>query len=596
MFTAFLTNQSAGDSRISQTSTSPSSLKLSPPYIDEPFTTEPIQNEGNILSEKKASLQAQLNADLAFKRHFETSDSDTDSDKSNSTTNETNPSNSELPKVQPSPPTEDSAPVTMAPHQQNFGKVVYGGEFEAEKHFYPRVLNAIIHPSVASFFQLGNERIITRYTHLNPQVKLEKLTECLSYQPKHFRWAGSDLFNVTTASGQKQMIILETNSCPSGQKSMPLLSDTQEFGGYRVVLESAFQEITDHADVRLGDLAVICDKNVMEATGYAAVLADISREKVWYVEYQIGDPDPPVKWVEGVLQIRDMSGGWHSIRACFRYVTQKPWNRIPLNTRTLVMNQIICCLAGGRNKMMAARAYDFYNAELIDSGLAVRIPKTINNVTKSEVPLWLNSMGGHAVLKVPYSNAGQGVYTITNPQELQNFLDADHHYDKFIVQSLVGNASWSSVTRAGKFYHAGTIPDRRNHTYVTDLRMMVTANNGGFRPVCIYSRRAKKPLLGHLEDDPSRTSWEMLGTNLSVKDSYGNWSTEPERLLLMDRKDFNQLGLAVDDLIDAYIQTCLAVIAIDKMCKKLMPEDGTFNFDLFRALNPDETLLNEILI
>lgn len=33
----------------------------------------------------------------------------------------------------------------------------------------------------------------------------------------------------------------------------------------------------------------------------------------------------------------------------------------------------------------------------------------------------------------------------------------------------------------------------------------------------------------------------MLGTNLSVKED-GKWSTETNRLLLMDRKDFNQLG------------------------------------------------------
>lgn len=124
------------------------------------------------------------------------------------------------------------------------------------------------------------------------------------------------------------------------------------------------------------------------------------------------------------------------------------------------MNQIISCLAGGRNKMMAARAYDFYNAELVDSGLSVRVPETINNVTRGEIPLWIHSMGGHAVLKVPYSNAGtnnsplwqkkkpsnkvafsneadtfslftgQGVYTITNPNELKEFLEQDHHYDK----------------------------------------------------------------------------------------------------------------------------------------------------------------------
>lgn len=88
--------------------------------------------------------------------------------------------------------------------------------------------------------------------------------------------------------------------------------------------------------------------------------------------------------------------------------------------------------------MMAARAYEFLNSELSGTGLAVRMPETIRNVTKSEIPLWIDSMGGHAVLKVPYSNAGQGVYTITNKEELNEFMTSDHHYEKFIVQALVG--------------------------------------------------------------------------------------------------------------------------------------------------------------
>ncbi|KAK3826258.1 MAG: hypothetical protein JOS17DRAFT_686788 [Linnemannia elongata] len=481
------------------------------------------------------------------------------------------------------------------------GHQVTNDHFESEKHFYPRVLNAQIHPMVGYFFSLGNERIIARYMHLNPQVNEDVLRKCLDYVPKHFQWAGSDLFNVTTASGHRQMIIVETNSCPSGQKSMPLLSESDEHGGYRLVLESAFKDMIETADRSLGGLAVVCDKNMMEASGYASTLAEVMKEKVWLVEFYEYDQDPPVKWVDRVMYIRDEKKEWHSIRACFRYVTQKPWNRFPLYTKTIVMNQTVACLAGGRNKMMAAKAYEFFNAELADSGLHVRVPETINNVTKNEIPLWLDSMGGHAVVKVPYSNAGQGVYTITNKQELQDFMDTPQHYNKYIVQSLVGNASWSSMTRHGKFYHVGTIPNKKNNTFVTDLRMMVAGNKQGFRPICIYARRARKPLLRYLEDDLSTTSWEMLGTNLSVKSPTGEWSTEAARLLLMDRKDFNQLGLGVDDMIDAYIQTVLSVIAIDKMCQRLMKDnaDGpgqTFDMELFKALNPDSVLWQEVLL
>ncbi|KAI9302094.1 hypothetical protein BJ944DRAFT_270462 [Cunninghamella echinulata] len=487
-----------------------------------------------------------------------------------------------------------SPPRTPPQEINNELRLISQGEFESNLHFYPRCLNAQIHPLVQSFFSLGNDRIIARYTHLNPQVKPDYLKEILSYRPVHFQWAGSDLFNVTTASGQKQMIVIETNSCPSGQKSMPLLSETDEHneqGGYRLVIESAFQEQLSKADKSLGGLAVIYDKNLMESSGYASVLADVAQEDVWLVEWKIDDMDPNVKWVDKVLYIRNDDQEWLPIRACFRYLTQKPWNRFPLNTKTIVMNKIISCLAGGRNKMMAARAYEFYNSELVDTGLNIRTPETINNVTLGEIPLWIQSMGGHAVLKVPYSNAGQGVYTITNDGELSDFLDQDHHYDKFIVQSLVGNASWSSVTRSGKFYHVGTIPNKKNKTYVSDLRMMVTGNSNGFRPICIYGRKARLPLTSKL--DPEANTWDMLGTNLSVKLPDGGWTTDTSRLILMDRKDFNQLGLGIDDLIDAYIQTVLAVIAIDKMSDRLMA-NGKFDYQLFGSLNPDDALLQEI--
>lgn len=125
---------------------------------------------------------------------------------------------------------------------------------------------------------------------------------------------GSDLFNVTTASGHRQMIVIETNSCPSGQKSMPLLSETDEHneqGGYRLVIESAFQDQLSKSDPSLGGLAVVCDKNMMESSGYAAVLADVAKEHVWLAEWHVDDPDPDVKWVDRVLHIRDKEKGSH---------------------------------------------------------------------------------------------------------------------------------------------------------------------------------------------------------------------------------------------------------------------------------------------
>ena len=102
------------------------------------------------------------------------------------------------------------------------------------------VVNAQIHPTVAGFFNLNRERIILRYCHLHPAVSESLLESLLNYRPTHFQWAGSDLFTVTNAHGTRQSIIIETNSCPSGQKSMPLLQDTDEYGGYRKVIHQLY--------------------------------------------------------------------------------------------------------------------------------------------------------------------------------------------------------------------------------------------------------------------------------------------------------------------------------------------------------------------
>jgi hypothetical protein len=116
-------------------------------------------------------------------------------------------------------------------------------------------------------------------------------------------------------------------------------------------------------------------------------------------------------------------------------------------------------------------------------------------------------------------------------------------------------------------------------------------NADGFRPICIYGRKARLPLTTKLAPDGEYTNdkrqcvlffadfllplatantWDMLGTNLSVKLPDGGWTTDTGRLILMDRKDFNQLGLGIDDL------------------------NGTFDYNLFSSLNPDNALMQEI--
>lgn len=472
-------------------------------------------------------------------------------------------------------------------------QTILPGTFEAENHWYPKALNATIHPMVDFFLNLSKLRIIERYCHLHPGVDKDALDQLLSCKPKYFRWGGADLINVATEKGKREMVVIENNSCPSGQKSMPLMVDHQEMGSYKHLIERTFLPmLKSRSTPSQGGIGVIYDKNIMEASGYASVIAELTGEKVYLAEFKDHTAHPAVEFRDGIMYILDEDSNWQPIRAAFRYVTQRPWNRIPITTKTKILNPIIACLAGGRNKMVAAKAYDIFNADYEGSGIHINTPETIWDVTKAEIPLYVKMFGGHAVIKIPYSNAGQGVFTITSQRELDAFMKNDYPYKQFIVQSLIGNYNWSSKGKKGRLYHVGTMPNLKGKSYVADIRMMISAGSGGILPLCIYGRRSAK----HLEDFLSETSdsWAMLGTNLSRKISEGVWDTDTTRLMLTDRRDFNKLGLGLDDLIEGYIQTIASTVAIDNMAQMLFNTKGQFRKKLFLSLNQDPQLIDEI--
>jgi hypothetical protein len=473
--------------------------------------------------------------------------------------------------------------------------LIQPGSFDTSKHWYDKAHNATIHPLLNFFLNLNQARLIQRYCHLHPEVNPEVLEQLLTYDLRHFRWSGADLINVTSAGGRKQIVVIENNSCPSGQKSMPLQDEHQEQGGYRLLMERSFKPFVEAKRGLIpGALAVIYDKNEMENTGYASAMADAFNEPVYLATFKDGDPDPPVRFTDGIMEVRSNDGNWIAIRAAFRNDTRRPWNRIPIHTKTRIYNPTVACLAGGRNKLVASKAYDIFNTELSDAGLHIHTPETIWDVSKHQVPLWVKKLGGQAVVKVPYGNAGTGVFTIVSKHELDAFMQLSFEYDKFIVQSLIGNYKWSSRTSHGKMYHVGMVPSSKEHTYVFDIRMMLSSSPTGIRPLAVYSRRAQAPLKDRITENDD--SWQLLGTNLSYLDANEDWQTDTSRLVLMDRRDFNSLGLGLDDLIEAFIQTVLSTIAIDQMADTLFTQKGRFRHKLFQSLDDDPALINEILL
>ena len=92
----------------------------------------------------------------------------------------------------------------------------------------------------------------------------------------------------------------------------------------------------------------------------------------------------------------------------------------------------------------------------------------------------------------------------------------------------------------------------------------------------------------------SSSSWGVLGTNLSKMTGPEQWDTEPQRLLMMDRRDYGRLGMGIDDLIESFVQAVLANRAIDDLACQLVKRGGGFRRELFASLNSDPVLMAEI--
>ena len=158
--------------------------------------------------------------------------------------------------------------------------VVAPGSFEPRDHFYSRVLNAQIHPLVSFFLRMSNQRIVNRYCQLNPRVEPAFLEQVLASTPKHFRWAGADLFCTTTAAGNRRLVVVETNSCPSGNKSMPIPSEDDEQAGYRKLIETAFLPLIARRRTLPCRLAAPCHRAFEDARSDRRTRARESRVQV----------------------------------------------------------------------------------------------------------------------------------------------------------------------------------------------------------------------------------------------------------------------------------------------------------------------------
>ncbi|KFD50154.1 hypothetical protein M513_08993 [Trichuris suis] len=464
-----------------------------------------------------------------------------------------------------------------------------------EKHFYAEVISSRIHPTVRKLLYSSNEEIASHYCTMHPQADRHELLRIMNASSKWYRWAGADLIRTVNLKHQERMVVIEMNSCPSGNKSVPFVDWGYE--GYRRVMENGFLPILRSNGTLLpaGGLAVLYDviKQRKESYAYALMLAKLTKEIVYLVNVGFDEQLPHyMRWSpDGVCQLEIKPGEWRDIRALFRYVTRKPWLKLPLLSKTMIVNPVIACLAGGRNKLVAAKAYKQFNEAHAGAGFKIHVPYTLTDVTKEGILKHAQRMNHQLVVKVPYSNCGVGVYTITCKEELQKFFDAGHTYDKYIVQSIISHPRWERSGCPDQLFHIGCCPKfDPSSRYVADLRFMISAGPNGWIPVAIYGRRAAKPLTATC---PPGRSWDILGTNLSTG-ADGTRGTDTSRLILADENTFSDMSIGYDELVECYVQTVLAASAIDQQCQRLMSDRQHFDLPLFMQLDDDKTFVSEV--
>jgi hypothetical protein len=537
------------------------------------------------------------------------------------------------------------------------GRVLNDPEF-----YFSKARQAVIHPDLEWLMNASNEEIVERYIKRHPEVNASALLEILRTPCVHFRWSGADLFAVRNKrTGEARMLIIETNSSPSGQSTVPCVRTDppaihtlpMENNGFIIMMRDVFKPMVDSFQIEKerGRLCVLYDKNLPEARANAASMAHVFQEDVVVVSCTADDMNRTCRWDDHQQLHVLIDGEWQPMRAGFRYVTQSPHTRIPVisnyappSRATLLFNPVIGCLAGGRNKSMAALAYQELNIELGRLGVGVRIltPETRYDVPYDDLRDIITSMGYRAVVKVPYSNCAQGVDTILTPKEMGEVLDSPRRYQRYVVQELIGSSEWPDNNNNGVLPVSSSVEDLESRgsssscpplsvtsrsssprcspplspstrtlrdvwahrcalingePYVFDLRSLVVSTPVGFRSIGMVARRAGQPLEPKLWK-VRRRSFSMLGTNVSVvkgKHTTGvhvSQDTDVDRILLIDEQYRDITRLTLDDLIDAYIQTCLCTRAIDDRAQQLLiSENGTMR--LFGEL--EATLAAELL-
>jgi hypothetical protein len=398
------------------------------------------------------------------------------------------------------------------------------GEPRQEDIVCPVAQGASMAPELRECLHLSPEAIAELYAR-RESIDQGALVRLLRSGARHFRLSGVDLLRTIEAPG---FVVLEANSAPGFGYCTPG-RDAWELA-YRKAARLVVETVRAGGE---GAVALLTeDKLPCETLGYRHALAQAAGAEVpvW------GPADLRGAELTASRQLRVRG---QIVAGGLRYLHTNPWELLPPDTAGVYINGTRVDLAGARDKVAAAHAF-----QKLNDGRSAGLPRLSFPATHIlRGPSMTAELPGDwagVVLKPPHLNSGAG---------LRFFSKIPSAWPASTVFPLVAQA----MVRPSR----SLLIDGR----VYDLRMVVGSDASGFFPIMAYARLARRPYDESLEGDALAMA---LITNISAAAADGSSRFEYERLLIPSTEGWRRLGLSQEDFAVAYVHSVLATLAIDE--------------------------------
>jgi hypothetical protein len=394
------------------------------------------------------------------------------------------------------------------------------------------------------------ETIIECYLNNIGKNSRETLRYIMNERSRHFILAGVDLMAVENReTGERDFLLLEINSAPGFIYCTPE-NDAAEYGYKRLI-----HLLLDHTPKDQWDGIVHFSegKVPVEDRGFFHYYREILKRDV-----NILGPRDLEKLSlnrENQLEYRG-----RPITGAIRYIHKDPWNYLAPSVKGTFINSTKVDLCGGRDKLMAERAFD--SCIVHNKKIVLSRPECFTAHTREELEHIILSKEFPLVVKKRFLNSGIGIYFILNKDlsVLKELSDKDF---PIVVQQMI-IAPGTGINSDFPWEQKGVCIEGKRYAY--DLRVVVASGPDGYKPLMVYGRRGRRPFsdlknCGHgteIFDD-------IFKVNIAKKKG-SDFVFESNRLILPTDEGWEMLGITESELMAAYMESILSLYAADRFC------------------------------